>query len=131
MLAHQPLCFAPMNGIYATCDHGPTLRTAALEWLEPRRLLAVGSLPLKFGAAGFDMGQRIVHTPDGGYVVAGLFSGTVDFDPGAGVTARSSRGDTDIFVAKFSAAGEFQWVDQFGDDQWKDAINDQDVIDIA
>ncbi|WP_428940240.1 hypothetical protein [Fontivita pretiosa] len=104
---------------------------SSFEMLEPRRLLAVAGVPLKLGAAGLDMGQRIAHTPDGGFVLAGLFAGTVDFDPGAGRTLRSSRGDTDIFVARFSSAGELQWVDQFGDEQWKDAINDQDVIDIA
>jgi len=122
-----------MNGTYATACHGSTHRSSppSLERLEPRRLLAVAGVPVKLGAGGLDMGQRIAHTPDGGYVVAGLFAGTVDFDPGPGLTAGVSRGDTDIFVAKFSSAGALEWVDQFGDKQWKDAINDQDVIDIA
>src|SRR5262249_8916129 len=44
-------------------------------------------------------------------VVAGVFTGTIDFDPGPSthtLTASSGSG----FVAEYSAAGKFVWVDQ-------------------
>jgi hypothetical protein len=48
--------------------------------------------------------------PSGNLIVAGYFSGTVNFG-GANLT---STGDTDIFVAKFSPAGVHQWSQRFG-----------------
>lgn len=102
-----------------------------LELLESRRLLAVGALPARIGGAGYDAGQRVLNTPDGGYVVAGLFHGKVDFDPSAATRNLTSKGDTDIFLAKYSSAGALQWVDQFGGDEYVDDLSDQDTIDIV
>jgi hypothetical protein len=40
----------------------------------------------------------------------GQFSGTADFDPGAGVQSRTSVGNNNFWVAKYSAAGDFGWL---------------------
>lgn len=40
-----------------------------------------------------------------GLCVAGNFSQSVDFDSGSGVDARTSLGETDIFVTKISHCG--------------------------
>ena len=37
--------------------------------------------------------------------IAGVFRGTVDFDPGPGIEARTSNGDTDAFVLKLNPDG--------------------------
>jgi len=44
--------------------------------------------------------------------VAGVFRGTVDFDPGPGIEERTAGWDWggDRFLSKFNPAGEFQWV---------------------
>ena len=42
----------------------------------------------------------------GNVVVTGYFSGTVDFDPGLGVSNLASAGDNDIFVVRLSGAGD-------------------------
>lgn len=102
-----------------------------LEGLESRQHLAISGLPISLGSAGFDMGKRVAVTPDGGFVIAGLFGGTVDFDPGAGRTLLHASGDTDIFVAKYSSAGSLEWVRQFGGSEAREEITDQDVIDVA
>ena len=47
-------------------------------------------------------------------VVAGSFTGTVDFDPGAGVYNLSSAGDTDAAVLSLDSAGSFAWADRMG-----------------
>ncbi len=44
----------------------------------------------------------------------GSFSGTVDFDPGAGVASLTSAGGTDVFVTKTDAAGNLVWAKSFG-----------------
>lgn len=43
----------------------------------------------------------------GTFVLLGGFSGSVDFDPGAGVAARASLGPADLFASRFDAAGNF------------------------
>ena len=46
--------------------------------------------------------------------ITGIFFGTTDFDPGAGVTSLTSAGNEDIFVCKFDNNGNFIWAKQFG-----------------
>ncbi|WP_166727741.1 autotransporter outer membrane beta-barrel domain-containing protein [Mucilaginibacter gilvus] len=46
--------------------------------------------------------------------VAGYFSGTVDFDPSAGVKNLTSAGGYDIYVAKYDANGAIVWAVSMG-----------------
>src|SRR5262249_27133527 len=46
----------------------------------------------------------------GAVYLTGSFTGTVDFDPNAGVANRTSAGGSDIFVEKLDTNGAFQWV---------------------
>jgi hypothetical protein len=47
--------------------------------------------------------------------VTGQFAGTVDFDPGVGVSERTSDGpNSDLFIAKYNGLGEFFWVESIG-----------------
>ena len=85
-----------------------------MESLEPRRLLA--ALPLGIGGNGFDGGSVVAVGADGSTVVAGLFSGTADFQPGRGRFLLTAVGDTDAFVAKYSADGQLVWANRFGGD---------------
>jgi len=97
----------------------------AVEPLEQRNHFAIDPavLPLTYGGPGFDSAQRVISNATG-TVVAGLFSGTVDFNPGAGVSRLTARGDSDIYVTKFDASGNFVWARQIGggytDDDFKD-----------
>lgn len=50
----------------------------------------------------------------GNLILAGYFSGTADFDMGAGVANRTSTGGRDCFVAKYTSAGTLLWVTTFG-----------------
>src|SRR5690242_1801798 len=86
----------------------------ACETLEQRQLLAFSGLPIQIGSNNFDSGSHIATTADGGLIATGLFAGTVDFDPGAGVKNLTSQGDTDIYIAKYDSAGALVWVRQIG-----------------
>lgn len=67
------------------------------------------------GSTGAEEIRRIRIGPDGERYVCGFFSGTVDFDPSVdGVDLRSSHGNTDGFVSKFSASGTYQWTRTWG-----------------
>ena len=44
----------------------------------------------------------------------GYFSGTIDLDPSATISTRTSAGGTDVFVVKLTATGSFGWSESFG-----------------
>jgi ELWxxDGT repeat protein len=67
-----------------------------------------------FGSSSSDNGQSITVAQDGCVYVTGSFTGTVDFNPGAGVCNLSSVGGTDIFVLKLDTMGKFLWADRMG-----------------
>ncbi|MBL7912057.1 MAG: T9SS type A sorting domain-containing protein [Bacteroidia bacterium] len=50
----------------------------------------------------------------GNIITTGAFSGSVDFDPGVAVNAKTSNGLNDIFVCKLSSTGTFMWVKAIG-----------------
>ena len=56
-----------------------------------------------------------VHVDTTGNVyTVGSFSGTRDFDPGAGTFDLTSAGGNDVFVSKLDSAGAFIWARQLG-----------------
>jgi hypothetical protein len=58
---------------------------------------------------------NVVRTNASGEIYfGGQYSGTVDFDPGAGVVNKTSNGSFDIFLLKLNATGGFIWVNSFG-----------------
>lgn len=50
----------------------------------------------------------------GNVYATGAFTGTVDFDPGPGIFNLIAAGETDIFVLKLDAAGNFVWAKKMG-----------------
>jgi Beta-propeller repeat len=66
------------------------------------------------GGTNVDEGKGIAVDAAGNVYVTGRFSGTVDFDPGAGVASATAVGMTDIFILKLDAAGQFVWARQLG-----------------
>lgn len=70
---------------------------------------------ISFGSPGVDIPHSVVTDATGNIYTAGYFSGTCDFDPGAGtaiVTGSGgiAEGARDAFVIKFDASGNFLWV---------------------
>ncbi|MCD6013805.1 MAG: hypothetical protein K0Q79_3667 [Flavipsychrobacter sp.] len=60
-------------------------------------------------------GRAIVADSSGNIYVTGQFSGTVDFDQGAGTYNLTSSGlQQDIFIAKLDASGNFVWAKAIG-----------------
>jgi hypothetical protein len=68
------------------------------------------------GGTGFDVGRSVVVDPSGSgdVYITGSFSGSVDFDPGAGTHNLNSNGDVDIFLTKLDDAGNFVWAKAMG-----------------
>ena len=61
-----------------------------------------------FGSAGTDVARKVAVGTDGMVHVVGLFSGTVDFDPGPDTVALTSTGGSDdMLVLTLDAGGRF------------------------
>jgi len=67
----------------------------------------------RIGATGYDAGNRIVLDASGNILMIGLFQGTVDFDPGAGVFNLTSTANYPGFISKFDPQGNFVWAKSY------------------
>ncbi|MHC1703734.1 MAG: IPT/TIG domain-containing protein [Tenuifilaceae bacterium] len=63
---------------------------------------------------GVSQGQTIAMNGPGDYYVTGFFTGTMDFDPGAGVDSKTALGTFDVFLIKFNADDTYAWTKTFG-----------------
>ncbi len=67
-----------------------------------------------FGGTNYERGYSITLDTSGNVYTTGIYSGTVDFDPGAGTANLSSNASLDIFIQKMDASGNFLWAKSFG-----------------
>ncbi|WKZ38740.1 MAG: S-layer homology domain-containing protein [Anaerolineales bacterium] len=68
----------------------------------------------RIGSTGIDGAASIAADASNNIYVTGVFSGTVDFDPGAGAANLTSAGLRDIFVAKYDSDGNYIWAKRMG-----------------
>lgn len=66
------------------------------------------------GTGSGEAGYAITLDPSGNVCATGYYQGTPDFDPGAGTFTLTAAAQSDIFVLKLSAAGNFIWAKSFG-----------------
>ena len=66
------------------------------------------------GASGTDWAYSITSDAAGNIYTAGSFEGSVDFDPGIGTFNLISNGESDIFIQKLDAGGNFIWAKKVG-----------------
>lgn len=65
------------------------------------------------GSTGGDHVSALATDANGNVYAIGLFYGTVDFDPGPGVTSLTATSG-DLFIWKLDAAGNFVWAQRYG-----------------
>jgi len=78
-----------------------TAQTPVLQWAENMG-----------GLSGNVFGNSITTDNAGNVYTTGGFSGTIDFDPGAGTLNLVSAGSNDVFISKTSASGTLVWIKQ-------------------
>jgi phage-related tail fiber protein len=66
------------------------------------------------GGTSTDIGYALAIDASGNSYISGYFNGTADFDPGAGTQNLTSAGSSDIFLAKYDAAGNYVWAQGMG-----------------
>lgn len=78
------------------------------------------------GGSGYsDEGFSIATDAIGNVYTSGIFSGTVDFDKGAGTTNLTAVGGFDLFLQKLDSSGNFIWAKSVGgtDQIWVQSID--------
>lgn len=71
--------------------------------------------------------EQVEVTSNNDVIISGEFTGTVDFDPGPGVSnLTSTLGSDDVFIMKLDSAGTFQWAKSFGNG-WNNRIFDMKI----
>ena len=66
------------------------------------------------GGTNLDSGYAMAIDGGGNVYTTGIFSGTADFDPGAGIHNLTSVGSYDIFISKLDVNGNFVWAKSMG-----------------
>ena len=75
------------------------------------------------GSTGDDRAMSIISDLTGNVFVTGIFSLTVDFDPGGGVANLVSAGNYDIFIARYDISGNWNWSNRIGNALVDEAID--------
>lgn len=76
---------------------------------------------LNIGGSSGDEGKSVVTDGNGNIYTVGIFSGTVDFDPGRSEASLTALGPRDIFISKINSSGGFLWTKQLGGTSYEDA----------
>ncbi|MBA2611065.1 MAG: SBBP repeat-containing protein [Bacteroidetes bacterium] len=66
------------------------------------------------GGPNAESGMSITTDPAGNVYSTGYFTGPADFDPGAGASVLTGSVQTDIYISKLDAAGNFVWAQGIG-----------------
>jgi hypothetical protein len=87
------------------------------------------------GSSSFDSGRAITLDSNNDVILAGYFSGTVDFDPGAGTNNKTSGGVRDVFVLKLDNSLGYIWASHASgssdDEAWSVETDNEDNVFIA
>jgi len=68
----------------------------------------------QFGGYEYDIGQSVVLDAYNTVYLTGMFSDTIDFDPGNGTFLLSSFGQVDAFIAVYTPGGNLVWAGNMG-----------------
>jgi len=101
--------FDPSGG--ATALSAPGSNAAFVAKYRPDQSLAWARA---LGGSGEQNVQGIAADNAGNVIVAGYFSGTIDLDPGSGVTKLTALEQHAAFVLKLNSSGNFVWARQLG-----------------
>lgn len=95
---------------------GPPLYSAGFEDAYLAKLDSKGHAlwSKRFGDVAYDYASVVAAGPTGEVVVAGRFTGSVDFGDGNALTNAGGAAGYDLFIVKFDADGKLLWRKQFG-----------------
>lgn len=93
------ICFLPL----CCCALNLSAQRVSLDWA------------LQLGSDQYSLFTHAIRVEDNGdFYLTGSIAGTIDFDPGPGVTNLVANGQNDFYVAKYSTTGALRWAKVIG-----------------
>lgn len=80
-----------------------------------------------YGGYDYSQGTEVKTDSNGNVYFAGIFLGTIDFDPESGTLDITSKGRGDFFVTKFNQDGVQEWVQTFGSSNENDEVTSIEI----
>jgi Secretion system C-terminal sorting domain len=75
----------------------------------------VNILAMALGGSAEDIGRSAIHLPNSAIAVTGEFQSiSLNLDPLGSSKIVSTKGDRDVFIAKYNSTGKMAWGDSFG-----------------
>lgn len=65
----------------------------------------------QFGSTNWNLGRGFDVDANDNLYFTGYFSGTIDFDAGTGIANLTAGAGSDIFICKYTSAGDFAWAE--------------------
>ena len=85
-----------------------------------------------FGSTLQDQAFGITSDSSNNIYITGIYSGSVDFDPGPNLVETNNTTNSDYFVLKLDSNASFEWLEYFGgektDKGWAIALDDEDNV---
>ncbi len=75
-----------------------------------------------WGSEGWDWATGVALDEFSNAYVTGSFTSTIDFDPGDGVTERTTNGSWDPYIVSFDPDGNYIWVQTWGHTLWDEGL---------
>lgn len=108
------------GNFYGTADFDPGAGTANLTsvgdpdvYVAKYNSAGAYAWAFRLGGSGFDYAMSVKADASGNVYVLGYFTGTVDFDPGAGTVNLTASSPSNGFLAKYSSTGTLVWARAF------------------
>lgn len=109
----------PHNGVFNVTS--PNFRSLFVLKLDPAGAFQWGG---SYGGIGI---TNFVHTlkvaDNGDVITCGSVIGLADMDPGPGVDTIANQGDSDMFIQKLDANGNYQWATLIGGPEFDEAFS--------
>jgi RHS repeat-associated protein len=122
----------PLTYSLTTAPTGMTIDPASgqITWAVPSSTPALG-FARTANATGTARGYGVVTDAGGNVYATGVFSGTVDLDPGAGTGILTSSGGENVYVAKYAPGGQLLWAQRMGKSNTSEILQSGIAIDAS
>jgi len=76
-----------------------------------------------YSYGGDSRGEKILHSPNGNYLVVGEYTETLDLDPSENEFNKTSVGSQDVFISAHTPDGSFLWGNSYGSSGYDDLVD--------